>query len=43
MKRKQEWLDQEVFWRDLCPFLFPKKRFPDALKERDEAMDLAVE
>jgi hypothetical protein len=43
MSRKQELLDQGVFWRDLCPSMFPKMCFANAPKKRDEAWGLAVE
>lgn len=26
-RRKREWFDEESFWRDLYPFMFPKERF----------------
>jgi hypothetical protein len=29
-KRKKEWFDNDSFWRDLYPFMFPEKRIADA-------------
>ncbi|MBW2368681.1 MAG: class I SAM-dependent methyltransferase [Deltaproteobacteria bacterium] len=29
-KRKKEWFDDDSFWQDLYPFLFPEQRFADA-------------
>jgi len=28
-RRKREWYDDDAFWRDLYPFMFPKKRLAD--------------
>jgi SAM-dependent methyltransferase len=32
-RRKREWFDDESFWRELYPFMFPETRFADAIKE----------
>jgi 2-polyprenyl-3-methyl-5-hydroxy-6-metoxy-1,4-benzoquinol methylase len=42
MKRnhKREWFDDDAFWRDLFPFMFPAKRFADAIREMDQALKL---
>src|ERR1700676_2768446 len=29
-KRKNEWFDDDSFWRELYPFMFPEKRIADA-------------
>ena len=29
-QRKREWFDDDVFWRELYPYMFPEKRFADA-------------
>jgi hypothetical protein len=28
-QRKKEWFDNEAFWRELYPYIFPEKRFVD--------------
>jgi 2-polyprenyl-3-methyl-5-hydroxy-6-metoxy-1,4-benzoquinol methylase len=38
--RKREWFDDDAFWRDLSPFMFPEKRFADASAEVDRALKL---
>lgn len=30
VKRKKEWFDDDSFWRELYPFMFPEKRIADA-------------
>lgn len=37
-KRKKEWLDDGAFWRELYPFLFPKKRIVDADMQIEKAL-----
>ncbi|HUU11512.1 MAG TPA: class I SAM-dependent methyltransferase [Phycisphaerae bacterium] len=32
-RRGREWFDDESFWRDTYPFMFPQKRFADASDE----------
>ena len=39
-KRKKEWLDDGAFWRELYPFLFPKKRIADADMQIEKALAL---
>jgi SAM-dependent methyltransferase len=41
-RRKREWFDNDSFWRDLYPFMFPEKRFADAALEVDKAITLAA-
>ena len=38
--RKREWFDDESFWREMYPFMFPDQRFVDA--ERQVAKALAL-
>ncbi len=38
---KKEWFDDEVFWREIYPILFPKVRFHDAPEEIEKILDLA--
>lgn len=38
--RKKEWFDDDSFWRELYPFLFPEERFADAIREVDQALEL---
>jgi len=40
-RRKREWFDNDSFWRDLYPFMFPEKRFADAVEQVDKAITLA--
>lgn len=39
--RRREWFDDDSFWRDLYPFMFPKKRFAEAAEEVAKVLDLA--
>jgi SAM-dependent methyltransferase len=39
-KRKKEWFDDDSFWRELYPFMFPEKRFADAIRQVDQALKL---
>jgi SAM-dependent methyltransferase len=38
--RKKEWFDDDAFWRELYPFMFPEKRLADATREVDQALRL---
>jgi SAM-dependent methyltransferase len=38
--RKKEWFDDESFWRELYPFMFPKKRIADADAQVGKALAL---
>lgn len=40
-QRKKEWFDDDTFWQDLYPFMFPETRFADAVEQVDKALDLA--
>jgi SAM-dependent methyltransferase len=39
--RKPEWFDDETFWRDLYPFMFPEERFAAACEEVPRLLKLA--
>jgi len=39
-KRKKEWFDDDSFWRDLYPVMFPEKRFADADKQIEKVLAL---
>jgi SAM-dependent methyltransferase len=39
--RKREWFDDDSFWRELYPFMFPEKRFAGTGRELDQALELA--
>jgi hypothetical protein len=32
-RRKREWFEDDSFWRDLYPYMFPKTRLADAIKD----------
>ncbi len=38
--RRKEWFDDDAFWRDLYPFMFPAKRFADTAEEVNGILDL---
>ena len=38
--RKKEWFDNDSFWRDVYPFMFPKKRFEDAIDQVEKGIKL---
>jgi SAM-dependent methyltransferase len=40
-KRKKEWFDDDSFWRELYPFMFPPKRIADADEQVAKALALA--
>jgi SAM-dependent methyltransferase len=39
-RRKREWFDDDSFWRDLYPFLFPEKQFADAVVDAGKVLKL---
>ena len=39
-KRKKEWFDDDSFWRELYPFMFPEKRVADADEQVAKALAL---
>ena len=41
-RRKREWFDNDSFWRELYPFMFPPKRFADATGEVDKFITLVA-
>ena len=40
-KQKKEWFDNEVFWRETFPFIFPEERFAAADETVEKALILA--
>jgi len=41
-RRKREWFDDETFWRDLYPFMFPEKRLDEAVGQIEQLLALAA-
>jgi SAM-dependent methyltransferase len=39
-RRKKEWFDDDSFWVDMYPLLFPEKRFADAFNQIDKILQL---
>ena len=39
-RRKKEWFDNDVFWRELYPFMFSPDRFADASRETKQVVKL---
>jgi SAM-dependent methyltransferase len=39
--RRNEWFDDESFWREMYPFMFPEQRFADAERQVKGALALA--
>ena len=39
-RRKKEWFDDDSYWRDLYPYMFPQKRFADTPEQIDKALKL---
>jgi SAM-dependent methyltransferase len=39
--RRKEWFEDEAFWRELYPFMFPDKRFADAAAQIGRVLKLA--
>ncbi len=40
-RRKKEWFDDDSFWTELYPFLFPEQHFAAAAEQLDKALALA--
>jgi len=40
-RRRKEWFDDEAFWREFYPYMFPKGRFAGAAEEVRRALALA--
>jgi SAM-dependent methyltransferase len=40
-RRKKEWFDDDTFWRELYPFMFPEKRFAAAAAQTGQVLKLA--
>ncbi len=40
-RRKREWFDDEAFWRELYPFMFPAQRFADTPEQIEKLLALA--
>ena len=40
LTRKKEWFDDDSFWRELYPFMFPEKRIADAEEQVAKALAL---
>ncbi len=38
--RRREWFDDDAFWRELYPFMFPEKRLAGAIREVDQVLEL---
>lgn len=38
--RRKEWFDEESFWRDVYPFMFPDTRFAEAATDIEQALQL---
>ncbi len=39
-KRKKEWFDNDGFWQDLYPYMFPDRRFEDTPAEMEKVLAL---
>ena len=39
-RRKKEWFDDDPFWRELYPFMFPEKRFAAAAAQIGKVLKL---
>jgi SAM-dependent methyltransferase len=39
--RKKEWFDDDSFWEELYPFMFPEQRFADTPEQMEKVLDLA--
>jgi SAM-dependent methyltransferase len=39
--RKKEWFDDNTFWQELYPFMFPEQRFADAPIETQKVLSIA--
>jgi ubiquinone/menaquinone biosynthesis C-methylase UbiE len=40
IRRKKEWFDDDAFWLELYPFMFPEKRFADAAGQIGKVLKL---
>ena len=40
IRRKREWFDDDTFWRELYPFMFPESRFANAADEIEKVLAL---
>lgn len=40
-KRKKEWFDDETFWKELYPFMFPEQRFTQTPEQIQQVLTLA--
>jgi 2-polyprenyl-3-methyl-5-hydroxy-6-metoxy-1,4-benzoquinol methylase len=40
-RRKNEWFDNEAFWQDLYPFMFPEKCFAETFPKVEKVLSLA--
>jgi SAM-dependent methyltransferase len=38
--RKKEWFDDDVFWKELYPFMFPERRFAATAEQMEKALAL---
>ena len=41
-RRRKEWFDDDAFWQDVSPFLFPEARFQEAVEQVAHAVALAA-
>ena len=39
-KRKKEWFDNDAFWRELYPFMFPEQRFNQTREHIEKVLTL---
>ena len=39
-RRKREWFDEDSFWQELYPYMFPKERFTQTPEEVEKALAL---
>jgi SAM-dependent methyltransferase len=39
-RRRKEWFDDDAFWQDVYPFLFPDMRFVDAVEQTNQIVAL---
>ena len=39
-RRKKEWFDDDSFWQDLYPFMFPEQRFVDTPEQIEKVLAL---
>jgi len=39
--RKKEWFDDDAFWRELYPFMFPESRFAETAEQIEKTLALA--